>query len=196
MPPLPHFTPMSSPSPSLCTAELWHWHSYRQNPSKHLQLARSLILQSKALLSKYHRLYSWQASSVFMSWSRSREEFARCPNHHTLQHYISHEECLLVPLCCSAPVRVCNASEHPGTPAPLSSFLSSFSFQSLLLSGTRTCHSCHTHTRTNTHIHRHTHALTALCVLLNVSSTYCSCGGKEGRLNQTEDRLPCGLPCL
>lgn len=33
-------------------------------------------------------------------------------------------------------------------------------------------------------------------VLLNVSFTYCSHKGKEGRLNQTEDRLPGGLPCL
>lgn len=55
------------------------------------------------------------------------------------------------------------------------------------------------HTRTHTHTCVYTDTrmhLQPSSLLLNVSSTYCSREGKEGRLNQTEDRLPSGLPWL
>ena len=95
-----------------------------------------------------------------MSWSRSREEFARRPNHLILQHYISHEECLLVPLCCSAP----SVSVMPVSILALHRLCLHFILLSVFAAVTRTNLPQLSHTNTHTHMHLQ---LSACCLMFH-----------------------------
>lgn len=180
------------PPPSPCTAELWHWHSYRLNPPtisptilkgpKTTSHTLNCGTTSSKILSFY--LYFPLGSFLcpllhvlvsFPSFADSQEALHPLPKSpHTVA---LHQPQGMSPCCSTASLSVMSVSN-----------LAIYRLCLLLLSSLVAPDAQQSHT--------HTHALSALSILLNVSSTYCSCEGKEGRLNQTEDRLPSGLPWL